>query len=123
MQQDNKDIENNNPLIADGLEDIALMFSMLEKGNLKQALTTIESGLASIDEIAQETDATVLRALTHWMSLNTELNEDNQDQINELLASDSYSNWIDVLASVLRAHDQSLLPILHQSLTIPNWPL
>ena len=123
MQQDNKDIENNNPLIADGLEDIALMFSMLEKGNLKQALTTIESGLASIDEIAQETDATVLRALTHWMSLNTELNEDNQDQINELLASDSYSNWIDVLASVLRAHDQSLLPILHQSLTIPNWPV
>ena len=123
MQQEYNNTENRNALIADRLEEIALMFSMLEKGNLKQALTTIESGLARIEEIAQETEASVLRALTHWMSLNIELDEESKEQVSELLKEDCYSNWIDVLASLLREHNTELLPILHQSLTLPDWPV
>ena len=123
MQQENNIIENRNALIADGLEEIALMFSMLEKGNLKQALATIESGLTRIEEIAQETDASVLRALTHWMSLNIELDDENKEQISDLLKEDCYSNWIDVLASLLREHNTELLPVLHQSLALPDWPV
>ena len=123
MQQEYNNTENRNALIADGLEEIALMFSMLEKGNIKQALATIESGLVRIEEIAQETEASVLRALTHWMSLNIELDDDNKEQVSELLKDDCFSNWIDVLASLLREHNTELLPVLHQSLTLPDWPV
>ncbi len=124
MQQDNtNNLINKNIIIADVLEDIALMFSMLEKGNLNQSLATIERGLSRIDEIAQETKTPVLRALTHWMNLNTEPHEDNKDKINSLLKSDSFTNWVNVLSSLLRENNQSLLAVLHQSLTTPDWPV
>lgn len=112
-----------NNSIADELEDIALVFSMLEKNNLGQSLTTIEGGLNRIDDISQETDATALRALGHWMALNLELNEDTENQIKALLQNNSFSEWVDVLAALLREYDQSLLPQLHQSLATPDWPI
>ncbi len=115
-------IETHN-LIADELEDIALVFSMLEKSNLTQALQTVEKGLARIDDLSQEHDATALRAISHWMSLNLELDDETQPQVVTLLKEDSFSAWIDILASVLRKHDPVLLPQLHQSLTSPQWPI
>ncbi|WP_299875124.1 Hpt domain-containing protein [uncultured Cocleimonas sp.] len=119
----NTEIAESNSLIADELEDIALVFSMLEKNNLIQALQTIDKGLARIDNISLEQNANALRAISHWMGLNLELNDETQAQITTLIAEDSFTSWIDILASVLRNYDPVLLPQLHQSLTSPQWPI
>ncbi|MEB8433719.1 Hpt domain-containing protein [Cocleimonas sp. KMM 6892] len=110
-------------LIADELEDIVLVFSMLEKNNLTQSLQTVEKGLERIDAISQEHDAVALRVISHWMGMNLELNDDTHEQITTLLREDHFSIWIDILASVLRHYDPVLLPQLHQSLTSPAWPI
>jgi len=112
-----------NSFIADELEDIVLIFSILEKNNLIQALQIIDKGLARIDDLSQEHNATALRAISHWMGMNLELSDDTQPQVETLLQEDSFSTWIDILASILRKYDPVLLPQLHQSLTSPQWPI
>ncbi len=114
---------NTNSLIANELEDILLVFSTLEKNNLIETLQTIEKGLARIDDLSQEHDATALRAISHWMSLNLELDDRTQPHVMTLLEEDSFSTWINILTSMLRKHDPVLLPQLYQSLTSPQWPV
>lgn len=111
----------NNPVIAQELEDSSLVLSVLEKGNLDSTLTTINGELSRIDSIAQDYGAPSLRALVHWMTLNTEYDESTKSKIRTLLNEDAFTKWIDILCSLLRDYDQSNLPVLHQSLTSPDW--
>ena len=112
---------NNNASIAFQLKEIASELSTLDSSNLSQSIAKIEAELLRIDVIANENSITALRAVTHWMTLNTEITSDNEDRIQILLEENSYVTWIEVIASLLEVYDQSLLPILHQSLTNPNW--
>ncbi|KAG1694940.1 hypothetical protein GQR58_006868 [Nymphon striatum] len=123
VMTDMTNTNESNRLIADELEEVALIFSMLEKNNLIQALQTIDKELTRIDTLSQEHDATALRAISHWMGLNLELTDETKAQIETLLQDGSFSNWVDILASVLRKHDPVLLPQLHQSFTTPQWPI
>jgi hypothetical protein len=95
--------------------------SGLDKTDVNRAIIVIQQAHHDIEGIAQENDIPILRAIIHWMSLNTEIDVHNQQQIQSLLESDSYSNWIDVLSNLLDRNDFKLLPLLHQSLTSPDW--
>lgn len=111
----------NNTSIANKLGNLYQEISVIEKQNTVSAITDIQKSLYKIDDIAQENQAPILRAIIHWMSLNTELDENNHSEIEELISNDSYSNWIDVLSTLLFNNDFDQLPVLHQCLTSQNW--
>ncbi|MGK0269802.1 MAG: chemotaxis protein histidine kinase CheA/ActR/RegA family two-component response regulator [Cocleimonas sp.] len=112
---------NKNESIANQLEIISQQIINEDKQNLNQALTTIQKAHNDIEEIALENEIPILRAIIHWMELNIELNDENEQQINSLLEDKCYSNWIEILSSILHKHDSKLLPSIHHSLTSPNW--
>ena len=112
---------NNNASVANELEDIALSIASEDKSNTRLAIENIQAAHNDIEIISQLNELKVLRAISHWVSLNTELDDENEDQIAQLLEQDCFSNWIDVLASIMKKSDLSLLPILYESLTAPNW--
>jgi len=119
MQYNNE----NNLSIAIELGYSALQLTKLETDNTQETLNTIENVLSRIDLLAKEKDAASLRALSHWMTLNTEYSEKNKEKYQALLQNNSYTNWLITLAQLLRDFDQALLPVLHDSLTKPDWPI
>jgi len=112
---------NKNSAIAIKLEIVLQSISEIDKTNTDQAIASIRQAHTDIEQIAQEHDVPMLRAVIHWMTLNTEIYDDNHQQVSTLLENDHYSNWIEVLAVLLNKNDFTLLPTLHQSLTSPDW--
>ena len=92
-----------------------------EGDTIVDLVSNVEQQIAQIDSIAQEYDAPDLRALSHWMMLNLELDEDNQEQISELINTGSFSNWLELISAILGEFNQALLPDLYNSLVKPNW--
>ncbi len=119
MQYNNK----NNLPIAIELGYSALQLTKINTDNTKSSLDNIKNVLSKIEKVADEKDATSLRALTHWMTLNTEYDEANEDRFQTLLHEKSFVNWLIVIAQLLRDYDNDLLPKLHDYLTKPDWPL
>ncbi len=112
---------NNNASIANKLEIVFHNISVLDEMNINEAIALIQKAHNVVEVISQENEAPILRAIVHWMALNTEINNDNQQQIETLVENHSYYNWIDILANLLNKSDFTLLPTLHESLTSPNW--
>jgi len=113
---------NNNQSIADKLQTMSQnIIEASEDNNINQAIETIQKEYKQIDLLAQEFDVPILRTIAHWMELNLEINSDNNEKITALLEQKSYSNWLDVLISLIRKHDTQLYPKIHHNLTSPNW--
>ncbi len=112
---------HNNNNIANELKEIALCLSNIDTKNTDTAIKDSSNEIDYLDTIAQEVDAPELRALSHWMMLNLELTPENEGQILILLEEGSYFNWMNILSSMLRQYDQSLLPEIYKALTAPNW--
>jgi len=119
--------KNNNLALAEVLDTITLELCTLDLSSAEIGLPIAKKTLKHIDHIAKEMEIPSLRALTHWMLLNTEEDANNSENtstdIKELCASGSYFNWIEILSALLQTEDQSLVQELQQSLTSPNWPI
>ncbi len=112
---------HNNNNIAKELEEIALCLSNIDTKNTDTAIQDSSNEIDYLDTIAQEVDAPELRALSNWMMLNLKLTPENKDQVLILLEEGSYFNWMNLLSSMLRQYDPSLLPEIYKALTAPNW--
>jgi len=111
----------NNLTLAYELDDVLLNLSSLCLEEPKEAVINIKSQLRRVDTISQELETPELRAVSHWMLVNLEYDESNKEQFIELLHSNGFSNWVSILASILREYNQSLLPELYNTLVNPNW--
>lgn len=114
-------MNNNNFELADVLDDIALSLSIMDFTSPKETLLTADKTLRDVDQLAKKMEIPSLRALCHWMLLNTEQCDKNEAAIQELSLSGSYFNWIEILSAQLRSDDQSLLQDLYDSLNSPKW--
>ncbi len=112
---------NNNNAIADELDEIASVLSRIDVEDSIESVANASNEIAYLDTVAQKAEVPELRALSHWMMLNIELDSENQEQINTLFREGSYYNWMNILSSLLRQYDQSLLPQIYKALTDPNW--
>jgi len=117
MQHNN----NNNNAIANELNNIITSLADIEADGISESLEVVESKISSLEHLSQELNIPEFRALTHWMMLNTELENNNEAQITTLIEDGSYYNWMDVLSTLLQNYDQALLPIIYKTLTEPNW--
>ncbi len=113
---------NNNIAIANELEDIALQLAMLDSTDIKSALETVVMELQRIEMLAQLLEVPALESVNSWMILNTAINEKNEKQLHFLLSEGHFSNWIDMLAALLREQDSSLVTSLITELTDTKWP-
>jgi len=116
MEQNNKNLA-----LAGILDNITLNLATIDFATTAETLQATRKVLKIIDQIAQEMNIPSLRALSHWMLLNTEQNDSNARQIKELCFSGSYFNWIEILSSLLQTEDQSLLEELRKNLSNPTW--
>ena len=116
MQQHNK-----NKIIADELEAISQKIISLDKENVTDSISEIHDFHKEIEEIARNHDLTTLLAVVDWVDLSTELDDDNSTKIENLLATDAYSNWLNVVIDLLKDYNDNLRPVIHQSLTSPEW--
>lgn len=113
--------KNNNIAIAEALESITSSLSKLDVQDSSGSIAKIEGEIAHLDIISQETNAPELRALAHWTMLNIEQEPTSNDLISALLENGSYYHWMEILSSLLREYDQSLLPKIYKALTEPKW--
>ncbi len=112
---------NKNLALAELLDNITLNLTNIDFSNSEEVLQASIKVLNIIDQVAQKMNIPSLRALSHWMLLNTEKNDSNADSIKELCSSGSYFNWIEILSSLLQTEEQSLLDELQKHLNHPNW--
>jgi len=112
---------NNNNVIANELNSIIISLADMKTDSVSESLKVIENKISLLEHLSHEMDIPELRALTHWMMLNTELDDKNKNQISILIDDGSYYNWMDILAMLLRNYDQSLLPVIYKTLTEPKW--
>ena len=112
---------NNNFQIAKELDAISIKINDLDKSNVSGSINEIHTFHREIEQIARQYEITTLLAIVDWVDLSTELNDENLEQIDTLLTTDAYSNWIDVIVSLLKDYNDNLRPIIHQSLTTPKW--
>jgi HPt (histidine-containing phosphotransfer) domain-containing protein len=112
---------NNNSVIADELEDIALQLAMLDSTNINDALDTVASELQRIEILSQLLELPTLEGISNWMISNTQVTKGNKNQLNTLLTEGHYSTWIEVLAALLREHESSLIATLKTEFTEPKW--
>ncbi len=114
---------NNNSVIADELEDIALQLAMLDSTNVKNALNTVTNELQRIKMLSQLLELPALASINNWIISNTQATEDNESQLNTLLTGGHFSTWVEILAALLREHESSLIATLKIELTEPKWLL
>lgn len=112
---------NNNNVIANELNNIILSLADTDSENISDSLEVIDNKISHLEQLSQEMNIPELRALTHWMMLNIELDNDNKEQVTTLLENGSYYKWMEILSMLLQSYDQSLLPIIYKALTEPNW--
>ena len=112
---------NKNLALAGLLDNITLNLANIDFSSSEEVLLASRKVLNIIDQAAQKMNIPSLRALSHWMLLNTENDDSNTDSIKELCSSGSYFNWIEILSALLQTEEQSLLKELQNNLNHPNW--
>lgn len=112
---------NNNLVLAELLDNITLNLTNIDFSSTEEVLQASIKVLNIIDQASQNMNIPSLRALSHWMLLNTEKSDSNTDSIKELCSSGSYFNWIEILSSLLQTKERSLLEELQNNLNHPNW--
>ena len=112
---------NNNSVIADELEDIALQLAMLDSTNVNNALNTVANEVQRIEILSELLELPALQSISHWIISNTQVTEENESQLKTLLTEGHFSTWIEVLAAFLREYDSSLIATLKTEFTKPKW--
>jgi len=112
---------NNNNAIANELNSIITSLADIETESISESLEIVESKISHLELLSREMNIPELRALTHWLMLNTELDANNEAQISALIEDGSYYNWMDLLSMLLQDYDQTLLPTIYKALTEPKW--
>lgn len=123
MKQNNKN-DNSKVALINTLDNIALNLANLDlSADYNNILGVTIKILKHIEHLAQKLEIPSLRALTHWMLLNTEETDSNSEIIKELCISGSYHRWIEILSLALQNPDKLLLDELQNSLSQPRWSI
>jgi chemosensory pili system protein ChpA (sensor histidine kinase/response regulator) len=121
---------DNRQEVADELEDVALQ---LADRSMQEEASTIELSDALANDVIAEFERiqmvgemmefAPLQAIGAWLTNNTLEAADKPETMAQLQNAGHFFQWAELLASVIRQNDSSLLPDLRDALQHEDWPL
>ncbi len=121
---------DNNLVVADELEDIAMLLAGqgqlandIDLAASKQFASVVKEEFQRLELATEMLEYDDLNPILAWVMENIDHAQNTPDSLVSLQNNGHFFQWVELLAASLRQNDTLLLPELTSCLTHPDWPV